>query len=193
MAFNAGDAANIGFADRLEGISPTQAEALRAAAERPGLEGGLVLGGGASGAFTVVRDRGPSLFVLVALVLGGAFAAVVVLKAIRRSARFASRDPRALASACRRDVVGYLADQGVDVPPSATMPEIGGMLARFYSIDADPFVRDVTLARFGPPARAGEALRGATARAPRDPPWPAPPARGASRLRGAASLRSLSV
>ncbi|MGH3041660.1 MAG: DUF3488 and transglutaminase-like domain-containing protein, partial [Gaiellaceae bacterium] len=115
-AFNAGDAAGIGFADRLEGISPTQAEALRAAAERPNLEG-TGLGGGSSGAITVVRDRGPSIFVLLLLVLGGAFAAIVVLKAIRRSARFATRDPRALASACRKDVVGYLADQGVELQP----------------------------------------------------------------------------
>jgi transglutaminase-like putative cysteine protease len=191
-AFNAGDAANIGFADRLEGISPTKAEALRAAAERPGLEGST-LGSGSSGTFTVVRDRGPSLFVLLALVLGGAFAAIVLLKAVRRSARFASRDPRTLASACRRDVVGFLADQGVELPPSATMPEIGAMLDRFYSIDARPFVRDVTLARFGPPERAGSALRGARREL-----------RGirrglrrrlgyVSRLRGAASLRSLSV
>jgi transglutaminase-like putative cysteine protease len=191
-AFNAGDAANIGFADRLEGISPTKAEALRAAAERPGLEGSA-LGSGSSGTFTVVRDRGPSLFVLLALVLGGAFAAIVLLKAVRRSARFASRDPRTLASACRRDVVGFLADQGVELPPSATMPEIGAMLDRFYSIDARPFVRDVTLARFGPPERTGSALRGARREL-----------RGirrglrrrlgyVSRLRGAASLRSLSV
>ena len=85
-----------------EGISPAQAEALRAAAERPGLQG-TGIGSGSSGTFTVVRDKGPSIFVLVVLVLGGAFAAIVALKAVRRSARFAPRDPRALASACRRD------------------------------------------------------------------------------------------
>jgi protein-glutamine gamma-glutamyltransferase len=191
-AFNAGDAANIGFAERLEGISPAQAEALRAAANRPGLEDAR-LGSGSSGTLRVVRDRGPSIFLLAALVLGGAFVAIVILKAIRRSARFASRDPRALASACRRDIVGFLADQGVELPSSATMPEIGAMLDRFYSIDAQRFVRDVTVARFGPPGQAGAALRGArrelrTIR------------RGlrsrlgyVSRLRGAASLRSLSV
>jgi transglutaminase-like putative cysteine protease len=190
-AFNAPDAADMGFADRLEGISPVEAEALRAAADRPNLEG-TGFGGGTSGAITVVRDRGMSLLALVALVLGGAFAAVVLLKAIRRSARFATRDPRALASACRQDVVGYLADQGVDLPPSATMQEIGAMLERFYSVDADLFVHDVTVARFGPPDKAGGALRNARheLRAIR---------RGlrrrlgvTSRLRGAVSLRSLS-
>ena len=191
-AFNAGDAANIGFAERLEGISPAQAEALRAAANRPNLEDAR-LGSGSSGTFTIVRDRGPSLFVLLALVLGGAFALIVVLKAIRRSARFASRDPRTLASACRRDVVGFLADQGVELPPSATMTEIGAMLDRFYSIDAQRFVRDVTRARFGPPEQAGGALR----RARRELRTIRRGLRSRlgyiSRVRGAASLRSLSV
>ncbi len=127
------------------------------------------------------------------MIVGGAIGAVLLLKALRRSARFATRDTRALAAACRRDVAGYLADQGVDVPPSATMPEVGAMLQRFYSVDATSFVRDVTVARFGPPAPATEALRSAR----RD-------LRGirrdlrqrlgvVSRVRGALSLRSLSL
>ena len=48
---------------------------------------------------------------------------------------FRHADPRGLAAAYRRDVVGYLADQGLDVPPSAT-PELGATLDRFYSVDA---------------------------------------------------------
>jgi transglutaminase-like putative cysteine protease len=191
-AFNAGDAAGIGFADRLEGISPAQAEALRARAERPNLEG-TNLGTGSSGAIRVVRDRGPSIFVLLLLVLGGAFAAIVVLKAIRRSARFATRDPRALASACRKDVVGFLADQGVELEPSATLPEIGAMLGRFYSIDADRFVRDATVARFGPPTQAGEALRRARHELRQIRRGLRRRLGVVSRVRGAASLRSLSV
>jgi transglutaminase-like putative cysteine protease len=192
QTYNAGDAASIGFADRLETISPSRAEAIRSAANRPGLEGpGLATG--TSGALTVVRDRGPGLAVLLAMVIGGAIAVVLILKAVRRSARFASRDPRALASACRRDVVGFLADQGVDVPPSATMPEIGATLDRFYSVDASSFVRDVTLARFGPPAQAGEALR----RARRDLREIRRGLRqrlgAVSRVRGALSLRSLTI
>ena len=153
--------------------------------DRPALRAATV-GGGTSGTLTVVRDRGPGLFALLALVVGGGIAAVLVLKAIRRSARFATRDPRALASACRRDVVGFLADQGVDLPASATMPEIGAMLQRFYSIDATPFVRDVTVARFGPPAQAGEALR----RARRDlRAGPAEPSRAASASSAAPAAR----
>ena len=189
--FNAGDAADIGFADRLEGISPARAEQIRSAV-RTDLEGGS-LGGGTSGTLTVVRDRGPGLFALLALVIGGAIAVVLVVKAIRRSARFATRDPRALASACRRDIVGFLADQGVDLPPGTTMPEIGEMLQRFYSVDAAPFVRDVTVARFGPPGRADEAL----GRARRDLRQVRRSLRArlgfVSRARGAVSLRSLSI
>ena len=190
--FNAGDAAQIGFADRLEGISPARAEQIRTAAARPGLEAGR-LGGGTSGTLTVVRDRGLGLFALLALVIGGAIAAVLVLKAIRRSARFAKRDPRALASACRRDIVGFLADQGVDLSQSATLPEIGAMLQRFYSIDATPFVRDLTVARFGPPGKAEEALH----RARRDLRQVRRSLRArlgvVSRVRGSISLRSLSM
>jgi transglutaminase-like putative cysteine protease len=192
-AYNAGDAADItGFVQALGTISPGRAAQLQALANRPGVAAGTPLGGG-TGTFTVVRDRGLSLFALLAIVIGCGIAAVLVLKAIRRSARFASRDPRELASACRRDIVGFLADQGVDLPRSATMPEIGSMLERFYSIDAGSFVRDVTIARFGPPQQAGAAVR----RARRDLREVRRRLRHrlgvGSRARGAVSLRSLSV
>jgi protein-glutamine gamma-glutamyltransferase len=192
QAYNAGDAAGIGFADRLESLSPTRAEAIRSAAQT-GTTTNPGFGAGSSGTFTVVRDQGPGLVVLLAFVLGGGVAALLVLKAVRRSVRFASRDPRALAGACRRDVAGYLADQGVDVPPSATMPELGAMLQRFYSIDAAPFVRDVTVARYGPPGQAGEALRSAR-RGLRQIRRGLRRRLGVvSRVRGALSLRSLSL
>jgi transglutaminase-like putative cysteine protease len=191
QTFNAGDAAGIGFADRLEGLSPTRAEAIRSAAQTPTNPG--FGAAGSSGTLTVVRDQGRGLVTVLALIVGGAVAALLLLKALRRSARFATRDPRELAGACRRDLTGYLADQGVDLSPSATMPDLGAMLQRFYAIDASSFVRDVTLARFGPPAEAGEALR----RARRDLREIRRGLRGrlgvVSRIRGALSLRSLSV
>jgi transglutaminase-like putative cysteine protease len=193
QAYNAGDAADItGFVQALESISPARAQQLRTLANRPGVTEGTPLGSGA-GTFTVVRDRGLSLFALLAIVIGCGIAALLVLKAIRRSTRFATRDPRELASACRRDVVGFLADQGVDLPRSATMPEIGSMLERFYSIDASSFVRDVTMARFGPPQQAGAAVRRAR-RDLRDVRRGLRHRLGVgSRVRGAVSLRSLSV
>jgi transglutaminase-like putative cysteine protease len=192
-AFNAGDAAEIGLDVRFEGLSPALAERIRAANDRPGLAGTGIGSRGSGGAVSAVRDRGPSLLLLVVLVLGGAYLGVVLLKAVRRSARFATRDPRALAGACRRDIVGYLADQGVELPASATLPEIGSALDRYYSVNADPLVRDLTVARFGAPDEAGNAL-GRARRELRDLRRLLRRRVGVvSRLRGAASLRSLAL
>lgn len=190
--FNSGDAAGIGLADTIQGLSPALAEQIRSA--NPALEGAEGFGNpGTGGPVSVVRDRGPSLVVVVALVLAGAYLAVVLLKTLLRAFRFATRDPRSLAAACRRDIVGFLADQGLTVPGSATLPEIGATLERYYGVSADPFVRDLTLARFGPPAQTQVALQRARRelrelrRSLRRRLSPL------SRLRGAASLRSLSL
>lgn len=198
QGFLSGDAAEaaVGFLPYVGAFNPALAERIRSAAQqgRPGLEGatgGFVGPGG--GAIGAVRDNGPSIVLLVLLVLGGAYVAVVLLKAALRSLRFATRDPRGLAAAYRRDLVGYLADQGQEVPESATLTEIGSMLDRYFAVDADHFVGDLTLARFGPPAEA----RGALRRARHDLREVRRQLRrniGAlARLRGSASLRSLSA
>lgn len=193
-SFNAGDAADIGLDARFEGLSPALAERIRSANQRPGLGSAAGIGNpGSGGAVSTVRDRGPSLLFVLVLVLLGAYAAVVVLKAVRRSARFASRDPRALAAACRRDLVGYLADQGIELPASATLPEIGATLDRYYAVNAEPFVNSLSLARFGPPAEARAAL-GQARRELREIRRVLRRRLGVpSRLRGAASLRSLAL
>jgi hypothetical protein len=73
------------------------------------------------------------------------------------------------------------------------MPEVGAMLQRFYSVDATSFVRDVTVARFGPPAPATEALRRAR-RGLREIRRDLRQRLGVvNRVRGALSLRSLSL
>jgi transglutaminase-like putative cysteine protease len=199
-AFNRVDGAEAGggvLLDRLAGISPARAEDIRSQAQRlrGQLEtaGGQAPGGTGGGAVGVVRDTGPSLIGLVLLVLGGAYAAVVLLKAGLRGLRFATRDPRELAAACRRDVVGYLADQGMAVPPSATLADVGVTLDRYYAVNADPFVRALAIARFGRPGEAAAALR----RARRELRAVRRQLRRAvslpNRLRGAASLRSLTL
>ena len=174
--FNFGDAADIGLAEPLSGLNPALQEGFRTAREGPG---GQDTGVGSSGSGTVatVRDRGPSIILVLLVVLGGAFVAIVGLKAVRRSARFATRDPRELASACRKDVVGYLADQGVEISPSATLPEIGATLERYYAVSAEPLVRDLTLARFGPPSVAPDGAPPRPPGAPRGAPGPPPPPR----------------
>ena len=199
-AFNRVDgaeAAGGALLDALAGISPARAEDIRSQAQRlrGQLEtaGGQAPGGTGGGAVGVVRDTGPSLIGLVLLVLGGAYAAVVLLKAGLRSLRFATRDPRQLAAACRRDVVGYLADQGMAVPPSATLADVGVTLDRYYAVNADPFVRALAVARFGRPGEAADALRSARRelRAVRSQLRRAVSL--TNRLRGAASLRSLTL
>jgi hypothetical protein len=118
---------------------------------------------------------------------------VLGLKRARRELRFATRDPRAIAGACRRDVAGFLADQGVSLPGSTTLEELGRLVEREFVVDAVPFVRSVRHARFGRPADAEEAARGARRelRVLRRQMRRELPA--AARVRGAFSLRSLVV
>ena len=160
--------------------------------ERTAREPGQTPGGGdGDGAATVVRDRAPSLFLLVLFVLGVALAAVVLLKAVRRTLRFASRDPRRIATACRRDLISFLADQGVEVSPSATLAELGETVEREFHVPSRAFVGAAAEARFGPPAQADQAL----VRARRELRRLRGQIRHAlsffERVRGAVSLRSL--
>jgi hypothetical protein len=118
---------------------------------------------------------------------------VIGLKTVRRTLRFTGRDPRELAGACRRDLMAYLADQGMDVPASATLQEVGDLVERYFAVDAGPFVRAATVARFGRltrPASSSSARRRELRRVRRD-------IRNrinvTSRVRGALSLRSLAV
>jgi transglutaminase-like putative cysteine protease len=148
-------------------------------------------GGGAVAG--VVREKGPSIVVLAFLVLAAAALVVIGLKTVRRTLRFTGRDPRELAGACRRDLMAYLADQGMDVPASATLGELGELVERYFAVDAGPFVRAATIARFGPPDQARVELVRARRELRR--------VRGdirnrinmTSRVRGALSLRSLAV
>ena len=146
-----------------------------------------------SGAVGVVRDKGPSIVVLAFLVIAAGALAIIGLKTIRRTLRFAGRDPRELAGACRRDLMAYLADQGVDVPPSATLAELGHLVERYFAVDAGPFVRAATIARFGRPGEAGAALARARRELRRVRRDMRHRINFTSRVRGAVSLRSLTV
>jgi hypothetical protein len=162
---------------------------------RPGLEGvsGNANPSSGGGGVTVVRDKGPSIVALAFLVLAVALGAIVGLKALRRAMRFAGRDPRALATACRRDIVGYLADQGLTLSPSATLGEVGDALDRYYAVDAGPFVRATTVARFGRPGDVEAALTRARRELRRIRRDLRHQVGAVSRFRGAVSLRSLTM
>ena len=176
----------------------TVLDSLRREAERsqgrPGLDsvsGAANRGGGA--ATTIVQDKGPSIVALALLVLAAALGFVVGLKALLRALRFTGRDPRSVAAACRKDLVGFLADQGYELPASATLAEVGDALDRYYAVDAAPFVRSATVARFGRPGAAEHEVarvRRELKRVRRDLKHQLS---ATSRFRGAISLRSLTV
>jgi len=126
-------------------------------------------------------------------VLAAASLVVIGLKTVRRTLRFTGRDPRELAGACRRDLMAYLADQGMDVPESATLPELGELVERYFAVDAGPFVRAATIARFGPPDQARVELVRARRELRRVRRDMRNRLNVTSRVRGALSLRSLAV
>jgi hypothetical protein len=180
-------------------VGNSVADRLRQEAERsqgrPGLEGVSGVGntGNGTGGVTVVRDKGPSIVALAFLVLAAATGLVVGLKALLRALRFAGRDPRALASACRKDLVGFLADQGHELPPSATLSEVAGALDRFYAVDAKSFARWAAIARFARPDEAEDAVARARRELKRVRRDLRHQLSAISRFKGAISLRSLTV
>jgi hypothetical protein len=170
-------------------------EAERSQGRNPLLEGtsGAANNPNGSGGATIVRDKGPSIVGLALLVLAAGMGLVVGLKAMLRAFRFAGKDPRALASACRKDLVGYLADQGHELPPSATLSEVANVLDRYYAVDAGSFARWTAIARFARPGEAEQAVgraRRELGRVRRDLRHQLS---AMSRFKGAISLRSLTV
>jgi protein-glutamine gamma-glutamyltransferase len=173
--------------------NPVTSALSRQEAGRPNQEGSGVGNSRGNGAAAVVRDKGPSIVVLAFFVIAVGALVVVGLKTVRRTLRFTGKDPRELAGACRRDIMAYLADQGMDVPASATLGELGELVERYFAVEAGPFVRAATIARFGPPDQA----RVEVVRARRELRRVRRDIRNrinmTSRVRGALSLRSLAV
>ena len=150
---------------RLKGEGVGAVEALRTkraeVGPQPGPRGPQsgVKGTGAGGSGSALRSGGTSLFKFLLLVVAVAVAGLALLKLVRRRVRFLARDPRALAAACRRDLVGFLADQDLAPPASATPVELAEHVERQFVVDATPFARALAAARFGPPAHALDAVR----------------------------------
>ncbi len=152
--------------------------------------------GGARQGGPGASDRNRAGRGIVTLLVLLALAAAVLLtaaKLVRRSARYLTRDPRALAGATRRDLVGFMADQGVPVPVSATPTELGRILERQFGVDPTRLVEALTVARFGPPDRAGEAATQARRELRRVRKALRARLSVPSRTRGLLSLRSLAV
>jgi transglutaminase-like putative cysteine protease len=112
------------------------------------------------------QDRGRSAVWVALLLALGAVGAIAAAKLVRRRARYLTRDPRRLASAARRELADFLADQGIVVGRTATPEELRELVRVELGRDAGPFARAVAEARFGPPdssvaaaARARRELR----------------------------------
>ena len=136
-------------------IAPAQA------AHRHGETGAPRSTGGASAAASSPSGGHGNLLVVLALALVAVFAAIGLAKVGVRRLRYASRDPRRVAAACRRELADYLLDQRIDAARSATLHELGAIVREELAVDPDRFVAAATAARFGPPAGARPAARDA--------------------------------
>lgn len=141
--------------------------------------------GGVPGGVVIAAAAVGSIVSLAGLVAG--------LKWGRRRLRYLGKDPRRIASACREDLVAFLADYRVSVTESLTLDELRALLRRQFGVDAAAFAVAAEEARFGPPptsaaaaARARRELRRLEREIHRQQSW-------ADRARSALSLRSLTV
>ena len=139
-------------------------------------------GGGRIGAVQVILLAIAALLVVLA-----------VAKVARRRSRYLTRDPRRLATACRRELVELLADQRIDVPPATTLGELRALVRDETGVELRRLVAALGRARFGPSEAAPAAARAARSeiRAVRRALRRAFSA--GSRVRGTFSLRSLTA
>jgi protein-glutamine gamma-glutamyltransferase len=107
-------------------------------------------------------DGPPSLFGL-ALVAAALWVLLLGLgKALMRRLRYVTRDPREAATASRRELESYVRDQGIAVPPSATLEDLRHIVGEQLGIDCRMYADAAARARFGPPEgcdRASDAAR----------------------------------
>jgi transglutaminase-like putative cysteine protease len=109
-------------------------------------------GGGTAGpGFPVARVLVVGLAALVLL--------LVVAKIALRRSRLLTGDPRAIATACRRELVGYLLDVGITIPRNLGTAELGEVVLKRTGVDSGRLVEHMGLARFGPPSASAEAAR----------------------------------
>jgi hypothetical protein len=111
----------------------------------------------AGAAATSHHHRDWGILRLLAFGLVGAVVLLAVTKLLLRGSRFLTRDPRRLAGACRKELRDFLLDQGVDVPASATLRELAGLVESEFDVEAGAFGLHATAARFAPGLGAREA------------------------------------
>jgi hypothetical protein len=86
---------------------------------------------------------------------------LVAAKLLFRRSRFFTGDPRAIATACRRELVGYLLDVGISIPNNLGLTELGDVVRERTGVDSGRLVHEMGRARFGPPEAGAQAARSA--------------------------------
>jgi protein-glutamine gamma-glutamyltransferase len=104
-------------------------------------------------------SRAWGLLRILAAALAGLALLVAAVKLLVRRSRYLTRDPRRVASACRKELRDVLLDQQVEVPPSATLRELAELVEAEFGVDATAFGLHADAARFGPTTAAAEAAR----------------------------------
>ena len=98
------------------------------------------------------RDDGRPSLVAVALGVGALWVLVLGIgKAVFRRLRYVTGDPRAAATASRLELEAFLRDQGIPVPPTATMEDLRRLVSEELGLDCRMFADAAARARFGPP------------------------------------------
>jgi transglutaminase-like putative cysteine protease len=117
------------------------------------------LGGAGLTATKTRRGHDWGILRLLLFAIAGAVLVLAVAKVMLRGSRFLTRNPRRLATACRRELRDFLLDQGLDVPASATLRELAQLVESEFAVEAGAFGLHATAARFGPRVGAREAAR----------------------------------
>jgi transglutaminase-like putative cysteine protease len=134
----------------------------RIARERGRTDGTRVAGPTAGRGPSSWQDRASGLVLLLVLVALGSLTTIALAKLVVRRARYLTRDPRRLASACRRELVDFLRDQRLEPSPGATLVDIDRALGDALAVSARHFAQAATEARFAaaePAAAAAERSR----------------------------------
>jgi transglutaminase-like putative cysteine protease len=114
---------------------------------------------GLSATTTPHRGHDWGILRLLLYAIAGAVFLLAAAKVLLRGSRFLTRNPRRLAAACRKELRDFLLDQGLDVPPSATLRELARLVESEFAVEAGAFGLHATAARFGPRVGAREAAR----------------------------------
>ena len=109
-------------------------------------------GGGSS-------SSGPPIAQIVVLGLIALVILFAAAKLLIRRRRFLTGDSRAIATACRLELVGYLLDVGITIPRNLGIAELGEVVQQRTGVDSHRLVESMGLARFGPPTASAAAAR----------------------------------